>query len=173
MGGKPDMLETPETPEITEKEPESRYALMLAVGAVVVLLLIGGIYLLSRMVRSSAPAVEQALPFGADEQTYAEHIHFQDIQMSRAANFLNQEFTYVSGDVSNDGARTIRALEVTVDFRDPFNQVILRDRQRIVSGRDQPLPGGLRRSFQFTFDHIPDEWNHQYPAIHVTGLLLE
>ena len=164
----------PEIPETIEKKSESNFALMLAVGAAVVLLLIGGLYLVSRMTRSSSPAAQQQpLPFGSEEQAYAERIHFLNIQMSRAANFLNQEFTYVTGEVSNDGTRSIRALELTVEFRDPFKQVVLREKQRVITQQDRPLPGGLRQPFQITFEHIPDEWNHEYPSIHVTGLLLD
>ncbi|MGH9704181.1 MAG: hypothetical protein ACRD4K_12475 [Candidatus Acidiferrales bacterium] len=164
----------PELPDNIEKERESNFALMLALGAAVVLLLIGGFYLVGRMTRSNSPAAQQQpLPMGAAEQAYAERIQFLDIQMSRAANFLNQEFTYVTGNLSNDGTRTIRAVELTIEFHDPFNQVILREKQRVISQQDRPLPGGLRQPFQITFEHIPDEWNHQYPSIRVTGLLLE
>ena len=42
----------PEIPDNIEKERESNFALMLALGAAVVLLLIGGFYLVSRMTRS-------------------------------------------------------------------------------------------------------------------------
>ncbi len=168
-----DLPNLPEIPETIEKKSESNFALMLAVGAAVVLLLIGGLYLVSRMTRSSPVAQQQPLPMGPEEQAYAERIHFLNVQMSRAANFLNQEFTYVTGEVSNDGTRSIRALELTVEFRDPFKQVILREKQRVITQQDRPLPGGLRQPFQITFEHIPDEWNHEYPSIHVTGLLLE
>jgi hypothetical protein len=169
-----DLPHLPEIPENIEKHRDSNFAVMLAVGAAVVLLLIGGLYLVGRMSRSSSPAAQQQpLPMGAEEQAYAQRIHFLNLQMSRAANFLNQEFTYVTGDVSNDGTRTIRALELTVEFRDPFNQVILREKQRVISQIDRSLPGGLGQPFQITFEHIPDEWNHQYPSVRVTGLLLE
>ncbi len=168
-----DLPNLPEIPETIEKKRDSNFALMLAVGAAVVLLLLGGLFLVNRMTRSSPVAQQKPLPFGPEEQAYAERIHFLNVQMSRAANFLNQEFTYVTGEVSNDGTRSIRALELTVEFRDPFKQVVLREKQRVITQQDRPLPGGLRQPFQITFEHIPDEWNHEYPSIHVTGLLLD
>jgi len=169
-----DLPNLPEIPEPVEPERKSNFALMLAVGAAVVLLLLGGLFLVNRLTRSSSPgAQQQPLPFGPEEQAYAERIHFLNVQMSRAANFLNQEFTYVTGDISNDGNRAVRAVELTVEFRDPFKQVILREKQRVITQQDRPLPGGLRQPFQITFEHIPDEWNHEYPSIRVTGLLLD
>jgi hypothetical protein len=75
--------------------------------------------------------------------------------------------------ISNDGVRNIRGLDVTLEFRDPFNQVILRDTEHLIPVSAQPLAGGARRDFQITFEHVPSEWNQQYPAIQVIGLILE
>ncbi|MGH9748128.1 MAG: FxLYD domain-containing protein [Candidatus Acidiferrales bacterium] len=159
-----------ETPEI--QEPRSQFPIAFAAGAIVVLLILGGVVLLSRGSHPAGQVAAVKLPYGAAEQTYAEHVHFKDIQMAKANNFLNQEFTYVAGTLSNDGARTIRALEVTVEFHDPFNQVILREAEQLVGAKDQPLGGGQRRDFQVTLEHVPVEWNQQYPSIRVTGLIL-
>jgi hypothetical protein len=159
--------------ETANREEARRFPAALALGAVVVALLFGGLLLLTKMTKPAGPAAIQHFPLGAAEQAYAEHIHFKDIQMAKATNFLNQEFTYVAGTISNDGARTLRGLEVNIEFRDPFNQVILREAQQLIVPRAAPLDGGGRRDFQVTLEHVPSEWNQQYPAFRVTGLLLE
>jgi hypothetical protein len=159
-----------ETPEI--REPRNQFPIAFAAGAIVVLLILGGVLLLSRGSHQAGPGAVEKLPFGPTEQAYSQHIHFKDIQMAKANNFLNQEFTYVAGTLSNDGARTIRALEVTVEFHDPFDQVILREAEQLVGAKDQPLGGGQRRDFQITLEHVPVEWNQQYPTLRVTGLIL-
>ena len=74
--------------------------------------------------------------------------------------------------IANDGARTIGALEITVVFHDPFDQVILREAHRVISASDQPLAAGQQRPFQITFEGVPVEWNRQYPTIRVTGVVL-
>ncbi|MGA8145246.1 MAG: FxLYD domain-containing protein [Candidatus Acidiferrales bacterium] len=158
--------------EIPEKQERSQFPIAFAAGAVVVLLVLGGVVLLSRGSHPNGPGAAVKLPFGPTEQTYAERIHFNDIQMAKANNFLNQEFTYIAGTLSNDGTRSIRALEVTLEFHDPFNQVILRETEPLVGAKDQALGGGQRRDFQITLEHVPVEWNQQYPSIRVTGLLL-
>ena len=145
----------------------------LVAGAAVVALLAGGVYLLTQRAPSEAARVQAKLPFGAPEQAYAVHIHFLDLRMSQATNYLNQEFTFLYGIVSNDGHRTIREMEVTVEFRNSMNQVILRDTQRVIGPRGNALGAGFRRDLELAFEHIPDDWNRQYPAIRVTGLLLE
>jgi len=145
----------------------------LAAGALVVLTLVAGLVLLTRLTQSHGPAPEAKLPYGPTEQAYSERIHFMNIQMARATNFLNQEFTYVAGTISNDGTRTLRALEVTLEFHDPMNQVVLRETQRLIGRSEQPLGGGQRRNFQITLDHVPATWDQQYPSIRASGLILE
>jgi hypothetical protein len=151
----------------------SRFPATLVAGAVVVVLLAAGLMLLMRSMQPRGPAAAAKLPFGADEKAYAERIHVQNIEMSRATNFLNQEFTYVAGTIANDGARTLAGLDITLEFHDPFNQVVLRRSQRVIGPAAPPLRGGERRAFQIRFEHIPSDWNQQYPTIRVTGLIFE
>jgi hypothetical protein len=146
---------------------------MFLEGIGVVLVLLGGVFLLTRNPRAPRPAAEQHLPMTAAEQAYAQQIRFLDLQMSRVANFLNQEVTFVFGSVANDGPRDIREIEATIEFGDLFNQVVLRDTRRVLGPRAAPLAGGQRREFQFGFEHVPPGWNRQYPSIRVTGLLLD
>jgi len=162
-------------PEVAENRGrKSSFPAAFAIGAVITLVLAGGLVWLTRVTQSRGPAAIGKLPFGAAEQAYAQQIHFQGGQMSQATNFLNQEFTYVGGTVSNDGPRTLRALDVVIEFRDPFNQIVLRDPQRIILTDGQPLKAGESRAFNVTLGaHLPTEWNRQYPAIRVTGLILE
>lgn len=159
--------------ESSYREDRSRLPVAFAAGTVIVLILFGGLLLLTRVMKSHSPGAAAKLPFGAEEQAYAQRIHFLDIQLAHATNFLNQDFTYVAGTISNDGIRTVRALEITVEFHDPFNQVILRESQQSIGPDTGPLAAGQRHDFQVTLEHLPSTWNHENPAIKVTGLILE
>jgi len=152
----------------------SDFPAAFAIGIVVVLILLGALLLVTRVTQSHGPAPIGKLPFGPDEQTYAQRVHFQPGQMSQSSNLLNQEFTYVGGTVSNDGTRSLKSLDVVLEFRDPFNQVVLRDPQRVIGPESQPLNAGKSRDFQLTLGaHLPVEWNRQYPVIRITGLVVE
>ncbi len=164
----------PEVEAIPDHRRRSSFPAAFALGAVITLILVAALILVTRMTQSRGPAPIGKLPFGADEQVYAQQIHFQSGEMSQAANFLNQEFTYVGGTVSNDGPHTVRALDVVIEFRDPFNQVVLRDPQRIILTDGQPLKGGESRDFNVTLGaNLPSEWNRQYPTFRITGLVLQ
>lgn len=152
---------------------QRRFSYALLAGAGLVLLLAGGTVYVAQRQAGERARQPQRLPMGTLEQAYAGQIHFLDLKMSRAANLLDQEVTYVTGVLSNDGDRTIRDLEATIEFRDPMNQVVLRDTQRPLGLRPKPIPPLRRREFEFTFEHVPDDWNRQFPAIRVTGLVLE
>lgn len=159
--------------ESSYREERSRLPIAFAAGLVIVAILFGGIFLLTRKIHSNAPAAAPNLPFGSVEQAYAERIHFTDLKMAKASNFLNQEFTYVAGTMTNEGVRDIKAMDVTVEFRDPFKQVILKDTEHVIGPDTAVLTAGQKGTFQFSVEHLPAEWNHEYPIIRVTGLVLE
>ncbi|MGH9774904.1 MAG: FxLYD domain-containing protein [Candidatus Acidiferrales bacterium] len=156
-----------------ELEERNNFPWPLVVGAVIVLLIMGGISLLVKHAGSSGAPGEQKLPFGAAEQAYATRIHFLEPKMAQADNMLRQQFTYIHGVLSNDGDRNLGEVELTFEFHDPFNQVVLREPRRIVGEHGQHIGGGERRQFDISFDNIPSEWNQQYPSIRVTGLVFE
>lgn len=151
---------------------KSKFSTAFLAGIVVVLLLLGGVYLLTKYSKQEV-VTEERLPMTEVEQAYVSRVQFADPKMSRAANFLNQEVTFVFGTVVNNGPKTIRQTEITVEFRDIFNQVVLRDPRRPWGPQAPPLVGGQSRDFQFNFEHVPADWNQAYPSLRITGLLLE
>jgi hypothetical protein len=159
--------------ESSYSEERRRFPLAFVLGILVVAVIFGSFVLLTRHMRSPAQTAALKLPFGPAEQAYAERIHFTNIQMARATNFLKQEFTYIAGTIQNDGVQNIGGLQVAVEFRDDLNQVILRETEGLIVPNSDPLPAGQRRDFQITLEHIPAEWNHQYPSMKVTGLILQ
>jgi len=148
----------------------SRLPAAFAAGLVIVTLLIGAAVLFSRYSTPSGPEELRPLPMGPSEQAYAAQIHFLEPKMSRAANFLNQEVTFVFGTAQNGGNRRIKQIEITLEFHDPFNQVVLRDKQRLFTKYDAPLAAGQQHDFQLGYEHVSAQWNNAYPTIQITGL---
>lgn len=156
-----------------EPSQRIRFVLALLFGASVVVLVGFAVYLLLVWVGIRPTQPLAPLPMGATEQAYAGQIEFSGVQMSRAENFLGQEVTYLFCVVTNRGDRTVRQMEIAVEFRDAFQQVVLRDTRRVIGPRASPLRPGVSRELQLSWEHIPAYWNHQYPSIRITGLLLE
>jgi len=156
-----------------DEEPKSRAPLILAVGLVAAALIVGGVYLAGRLSPSSAPAPQQAPPMGPAEQAYVPQIQFLEPKVTRAANFLNQDVTFVWGTVANNGSRPVKQIEITLEFQDPFKQVVLRDKQLLFTPTSAPLAPKEQRDFQIDYESIPVEWNQAYPVIRITGLQLQ
>lgn len=151
-------------------EERSRLPIAFLVGIVIVTLLVTGAVLYSRYATPAGAEIDKPLPMGSAELAYAPQIHFLEPKMSRAANFLNQEVTFVFGTVENGGDRKIKQIEITLEFHDPFNQVVLRDTQRLFLPNASPMLPGQQRDFQVGYEHISAQWNNGYPTIRVTGL---
>jgi hypothetical protein len=160
-----------------------RFALLA--GAIVVFVLVAALLLPSGVLlnpwfhgdkssgeRRHVSASGTPLFFGPAEQAYAPQIQIENIVMSRAENFLNQEVTTLAGEVVNSGDRTLQGLELTVVFTDSLNQVVLREARTVLDSTAAPLSPGARRDFEISFEHVPSTWNMQQPAISVTALRL-
>jgi hypothetical protein len=148
----------------------SRFALVVAALAVAIVL--AAFYLWpGRQSPSRGGAQEVHPPFGPAERAYTPKITIENVALSRAENFLNQEVTIVAGDVVNTGERTLSEVELTVEFDDDMNQIALRESRLALHSGNPPLGPGERRAFDVSFEHIPNSWNMQQPAVRVTGLL--
>jgi hypothetical protein len=167
------MHEQPQIEIPGEQQPDRgpfNFALLVAAAAVVIVL--AGFYLWPGRQSPSRSGVQEIHPpFGTAERAYASKIKIENLALSRAANFLNQEVTILTGELVNTGERTLREVELTVEFYDDMNQIALRESHLALNSGSPPLGPGERQSFQVSFEHIPTSWNMQLPAVRVTGLL--
>jgi hypothetical protein len=167
-----------ETPSMTEPagagrvppEGSRQFGVALIAGLIVVVVLTTVVYFIAR---SGNGAASHALPMGATEQAYVPQVTFTDFNLSRAENFLQQQVTYVAGTVSNNSPRAIVAMDVTLEFHDIPQNVVLRETQRLISADGAPLAAGAQRQFQLSFESIPDDWDRRPPKFIITGLQLQ
>lgn len=161
--------------------PTRSWRLPLIVAAVLGLGVLAGISWLGRPGPEPAgpPGPAQLPPLTPETEAYIPRIEISGLQLSRWQNFLGQQVTYLDITVTNHGDRRIAALELTVEFLDPYQAVVLRETVRAVGAARRlpgsppgPLaPGGVR-SLRAGFEHIPADWNGLPPQVRVSGLLL-
>lgn len=155
-------------------EPNQRDGMMLrhplAIAAAT-LLSLAAFYLLFFRGPAPAPSANRTqFPFGVAEQAYAAKVQFGNFSMSKAESFLNQEVTYLAGDLMNNGDRTLTGVEAVIEFRDEMNQIALRETRPVLFGATATLPPGKTAHFEVSFDHVPPSWNMQLPIVQVAGL---
>jgi hypothetical protein len=166
------MSEIQEEPQLGQKETGHQFGFALLAGLIIVLIIAGGAYFWIEKT-SDKPAVVAPLPMGADEQAYASQISFGSFELSRTTNFLNQQVTVVAGVVADNGPRAVLEMEVSMEFRDLSQNVILREKQRMFGSKERPLQSLDKRAFQLNFETIPDGWNQVPPTFTITGLRLQ
>lgn len=137
----------------------------------VVLVLVAALWFLSASWRDQAGA--QPLPFGPEEEKYAERIHFKDFKLSRAENLLGHEVTFIVCTLENGGTGILRELEVELQFYNLDNQLIFREKRRLLGRYEAPLGGGRFRTVDFNFEQLPPDWNQHAPVVRVVGLVVE
>jgi hypothetical protein len=144
--------------------------------ALVAALLIGGLaYFLVRSPSKNPAPAPGATPaqhgtIGPEERAYLGTVGVDHLEVSRAENFLHQEVTTISGEVSNGGARALASVELTLEFSDEANQVTQREVRGLFGAPGPPIPAGDHREFEVSFEHISAMWNMRPPAIRVTAL---
>ena len=114
---------------------------------------------------------ESHLPFGSAEQAYAPTLQIENLALSRAENFLNQEVTTLAGSLTNAGNLPLTNVELTVEFSDQLGQIVLRESRAVFAPQTSPFAPGERRDFEVSFEHIPSSWNIQQPLVRVSGIL--
>ena len=92
---------------------------------------------------------------------------------------VGSQVTYIDGQVSNQGGKTVTGITVQVAFRDIGNQLVqkkampldlIRMRQPYVDTQPVsawPIRPGETREFRLIFDHVAQDWNQSYPEIQV------
>jgi hypothetical protein len=110
------------------------------------------------------------LPYGAAEQAYASKLQIENVVVSRTENFVHQEITSLSAELLNKGDRSLKAVEITVEFSDEMHQVVLRESRILFGGAAAPLSPGTRREFEISFEHVPSSWNMQQPSVIISGM---
>jgi hypothetical protein len=158
----------------SSRENGTGFPAAFAAGLVLVLIVAACVVLVSRHSKSSQPVAHSAkLPFGPAEQAYAPNIQFDNIKLARATNLLGEEFTYVDVSLKNSGTQSIHGLSISLEFYDPFKQVVLRDTETLIGAADPSLDPGKQRDLRITLGQVPPEWNHETPVFRVTGLVLK
>jgi hypothetical protein len=156
-----------------EAGPGRQFRFALLAGFLVVIVLGGVGYLVLRGSGSAGSGNPAPLPMGDAELAYAPQIKISDVEMSRAANFLKQEVTSIGGNITNSGDRSIAEMEVTLEFHDVSQKVVLREARRVFGAKETPLAPHQTRDFLFAFESIPPDWNQAPPVFVITGLKLQ
>lgn len=158
-----------------QQKPASDLRVTLLLAAIVMLVIAASLWFLFKPTPTPQQDTLQLVvtPKMSDsEKDYTKYLRVENVAMSRAENFLHQEVTTLNAEVVNAGSQAIAALELSVEFSDEMNQVVLREARAVLGTPPAALAAGERRAFEISFDHVPASWNMQQPAVRVSSLQL-
>ena len=156
------------------QEPDSN-RIPILVGMALVIVVVGIVVLFSR-----GQSKGNAAP-----HPYAANLKISDLKMSAAENFVGATVTYLDGTVSNTGNKIVTHATVHVVFKDSLGQIaqaedvplhVLQTGGPYLDAVDlsaSPLPPGQSKPFRLTFEHVTDEWNHEFPELRVMDVSLK
>src|SRR3984893_9317633 len=145
---------------------KTRRLVVLAVTIVFVLLALFLWRGSAKRIHPTATGSQDAM--GPDERAYTSKVGVDHMEISRAENFLHQEVTTISGEISNGGDRSLASVEMTIEFYDDLNQIAQRETRSLFGPPGPPIPPGDHREFEVSFEHISSAWNMRQPVIKVT-----
>jgi hypothetical protein len=145
---------------VPNKKPVPLVPLLMA--AVAVLALLGGVLYLNR------PAPKTLASTASHEaKAYLTNLGLSDVNMQASENLVNQKVVEVLGNISNNGPRELKSIDVYCLFYGLDGREVHRERLRIVGGAGTPgsLKPGATKSFRMPFDSLPDGWNQALPKM--------
>ena len=142
---------------------------ILVVGALVLVACTAGFFFI-RQARNRPPDVPVLTQEAA---AYLRNLQLEDVDMKAAENYLKQTAATITGKITNNGARTVRLVEINCVFRDPTGRALLRERTAIIGRKTGPAAPGQTRSFELTFDNIPQGWNQVMPDLVISQIMFQ
>lgn len=155
------------------REPRSPLPWIIAL--VVVLVAIGALVALSHHQPPANPGGAGLAP--ADP--YSASLPITNLEMSQAGNMAGSQTTYIDGQITNKGQKTVTGITIQVAFHGFSNPIsskqtmpltLIRTRQPYVDTEPvsaSPIQPGQTREFRLIFDNIPQDWDQNYPSMRI------
>ena len=140
----------------------------LVVGAIIVMLGLGGWVFYDYWLRTHPPAPPVLT---AEAKQYVRNLQLSEVEMKAAESYMKQQVVEILGKIANNGSRTVNVVEINCIFYDAYGQVVLRERVSIVGRRSGPLASGGKKSFRLAFDNIPESWNQALPQLVIAQIV--
>lgn len=108
-----------------------------------------------------------------EAKAYVKNLGLSEVNMEAKESFGGQQLVEITGKISNKGGKSLRKVELTCVFHDPYNQVVLREVVPIVRADRGGLKQGETKPFRLPFDTIPNSWNQAMPGMVIAGVVFE
>jgi hypothetical protein len=164
------------TPLESSTNPAQKAWLPWAVAGAVILLALAALLLFTGR---NEPKPQPGGAHLAPADSYAPSLPITNLKMSEASNFAGGKVTYIDGEVTNTGTKTVTGVTIQLAFHNELGELsqketmalnLIRTREPYVDTQPvsgAPIQPGQVREFRLILDHVTMDWNQQYPEIRV------
>ena len=134
----------------------------IVTAAVFALVACAGFVYLNRPIQKTADSAASQ-----EAKAYLANLALSDVTMQASENLMNQKVVEVLGNISNNGPRELKSIDVYCLFYSVDGHPLHRERLRIVGGVETrgSLKPGATKAFRMPFDSLPDGWNQALPKM--------
>ena len=100
-----------------------------------------------------------------EAKAYVRNLQLSDTEKKAITSYMNQKVIEITGNITNNGDRTLKLVEINCVFYDIYGQLVLRERVPIVRSTTGGLKPGETKPFRLPFDSVPDSWNQAMPQM--------
>ena len=138
--------------------------------AVILLLILvplaGGLYWYLERAAANRPA-PPAQALSPEGKAYVGNLKLAGVEMKATANYAGAAIVEITGQITNNGDKTLDRAELSCVFFDPAGLVVFRERVPIVKSTLRP---GETRKFRLPFEGIPQSWNQALPQLVIASV---
>lgn len=134
----------------------------LLVAVALVAVAAGGLYYLLQQPREAGPG---APVLTTDAKSYVRNLQLSGVEMKATESAMAKPLIEIVGNITNNGTRALKLVELNCVFYDPYGQVVLRERVPIVREKTGGLSPADTKPFRMPFDNMPDSWNQAMPQL--------
>jgi hypothetical protein len=149
---------------VADKTTKERKGIPVAAIVVALVVVVGAGFFLYLDWASRRP-LSPPPPLTGEAKAYVRNLRLLDVDMQKHESYLKQAVVEITGKIGNNGNRVLNVVEINCVFYDPYGQVVLRQREPIVSRKIGGLAPGEIKNFRLAFDNIPESWNQALPQL--------
>jgi hypothetical protein len=108
-----------------------------------------------------------------EAKVYRNSLRLSNVHMQAAESYVQSRLVEILGEITNEGNRNVRVIQVTCVFRDYNRREIARQRAYVLDGRYGAMKPGQTKSFRLAFDTIPEDWDQVMPSFVIAEIQFE
>ncbi|MBI5083821.1 MAG: hypothetical protein HZB13_04395 [Acidobacteria bacterium] len=115
----------------------------------------------------------QPMTLTPEAKAYVRSLALSNVEMKAHQSYMKTTLVEITGNITNNGKRKLKLVEINCVFYDPYGQLLLRERVAIVKRGGSGLQPGEGRGFRLPFDSIPSSWNQALPQLVIARIDFE